>query len=182
MNNILKSFLFFIICGSLISIFFIADVKAQEDSQGCLEYPSIPSSNCLEWNMIIDPCEPCTIENAYSPSLSPVETFLDIEVGSDKESAKEGIGALKAGAKKLNPLGIKGGPSGLLSKVIDALLAFIGSIALVLYIYAGFMWMSAAGNVDKVTKAKNVLVWTTLGAVAMGASYMMVKIVLDRIG
>lgn len=81
----------------------------------------------------------------------------------------------------LNPLNITG-PEDIFSRAINALMAFIGSIALILYIYSGFIWMSAGGNMDKVSKAKSILIWTTLGAVAMGASYMIVRVILENVG
>ena len=38
------------------------------------------------------------------------------------------------------------GPTDLISRAIKILLAFIGSISLVLYIYSGFLWMTDSGN------------------------------------
>lgn len=88
---------------------------------------------------------------------------------------------IKKQAVSLNPLDISG-PSDILTNAINIMMAFIGSIALLLYIYGGFLWMSSAGNSERVGKAKMILIWTTLGAVAMGASYMIVKTVLEKVG
>ncbi len=138
-------------------------------------------------------CEPlmesdteCPPENRCTPgdiTAEVIEEYLNEPVGQPSEDAakQEGVGTLKKGAAKLNPMNI-GAPSDLLSRGINVLIAFMGSIAIVLYIYAGFIWMSASGNSEKVAKAKSILVWTTLGVLAMGGSYMVVRTILERVG
>lgn len=48
----------------------------------------------------------------------------------------------------------------------------IGSIVVVFFIiYAGFMFVTAQGNEEKLTKAKNSLMWTLIGAaILLGAN------------
>ena len=84
-------------------------------------------------------------------------------------------------AKFLNPAGISQ-PTDLINKAIRMLMAFIGSISLVLYIYAGILWMTASGNTEKVTKAKTIILWTTLGVVVMLASYMLASVLFKSLG
>ncbi|MDD2758453.1 MAG: pilin [Patescibacteria group bacterium] len=120
--------------------------------------------------------DPCDQQQTIDPTLNN-ET-----VGTKPaEQPKGGISELKKGATNLNPMDI-GSPSVLFTRGINLMMAFMGSIALVLYIFAGFIWMSASGNAERVDKAKRILVWTTLGALAMGASYMIIKTVLEKIG
>ncbi len=96
-------------------------------------------------------------------------------------AAGDSFKSIKTSATDLNPMNISG-PSDLFANAINIMMAFIGSIAILLYIYGGFLWMSAAGNADRVGKAKTILIWTTFGAIAMGASYMIVKTVLEKVG
>lgn len=108
--------------------------------------------------------------------------ILTQPVGEEPASGQKGSDELKVAAEaSLNPMEIDN-PYQLLGAAVNALMAFMGSIALLLYIFAGFMWMSAGGNSEKLTKAKNILIWTTLGIVAMGASYMVVRTILQKIG
>ena len=67
----------------------------------------------------------------------------------------------------------------LLSWLVNILLAFIGSIALVLYIWAGILWMSSAGNTERVSRARSIMLWTTLGVAVMLGSYVIVTFVFD---
>ncbi|MBI4457699.1 hypothetical protein HY633_01920 [Candidatus Uhrbacteria bacterium] len=62
---------------------------------------------------------------------------------------------------------------------IKNLLGFVGVIALVMFVYGGFRYMTAGGNEESVTKAKNTLVWATLGLIAVFGAYTMVNFVVS---
>ncbi len=55
----------------------------------------------------------------------------------------------------------------------------LGSVSLALYIIAGFIWMTAAGNSEKTQQAQQMVVWTSLGVAAILASYMLVRLVFQ---
>ncbi|OGF15393.1 hypothetical protein A3G56_03175 [Candidatus Falkowbacteria bacterium RIFCSPLOWO2_12_FULL_45_10] len=70
---------------------------------------------------------------------------------------------------------------GTVVSVINGILGLLGIIFLVLVLYAGFLWMTAAGNEDQVTKAKSILTTSIIGIVIIVAAYAIVKFVLDAI-
>lgn len=84
-------------------------------------------------------------------------------------------------ASKLNPSGIWT-IDNLMSRGINAMVIFMGTIALALIIYAGFMWMTAGGNESKIEKARTIMIWTLLGTVAIGASYGFVRFIIGIFG
>jgi hypothetical protein len=67
----------------------------------------------------------------------------------------------------------------LVGQVIKVLLAFIGSFSLLLYVYAGVLWMTANGESERIKKSKEILVWTTLGITTMLGSYIIVTYLFD---
>ncbi|MBU2474388.1 pilin [Patescibacteria group bacterium] len=73
-------------------------------------------------------------------------------------------------------------PQALIGKIINAALGIVGSLALVMFIYGGFMWMMAGGNAERVQKGKDTLVWAALGLVIIFSSYALVRFVLKAIG
>ena len=73
-------------------------------------------------------------------------------------------------------------PQTLIGKIINAVLGIVGSIALVMVIYGGFIWMTAAGNQEKVTKGRDVLVWAAVGLFIIFSSYALVKFVFTGLG
>jgi hypothetical protein len=66
-------------------------------------------------------------------------------------------------------------PNELIGKLILFLYPNIGAAALLIYIYAGFLWMTAAGNSENIATAAKLALWTTLGLVALFGSYMIVR-------
>jgi hypothetical protein len=80
-----------------------------------------------------------------------------------------------------NPLG-ETDPNILIGKVIRAVLGLVGSLALVMFIYGGFTWMTAAGSSEKVTKGKNIIIWATIGLIVIFSAYALVKFVLTGLG
>jgi len=49
------------------------------------------------------------------------------------------------------------------NSIIDWLLIIGVPIAVIMIIYAGFLWMTSAGSEDKVTKARKTLTWALIG-------------------
>ncbi len=69
-------------------------------------------------------------------------------------------------------------PQELIGRIINAVLGIVGSIALAMFIYGGFTWMTSSGNMEKVQKGKDILIWAAIGLVVIFASYALVKFVI----
>jgi Type IV secretion system pilin len=54
-------------------------------------------------------------------------------------------------------------PEIIIIKIINIVLGFVGLIFLVMILYSGFQWMTSGGNEEKITKAKQRLVSSTIG-------------------
>ena len=80
-----------------------------------------------------------------------------------------------------NPLGADVTPQTFIGGVIRAILGIVGSLALALFIYGGFLWMTAAGNAEQVAKGKNTLIWATLGLIIIFSSYALVRFVIYEV-
>lgn len=55
--------------------------------------------------------------------------------------------------------------------IIRVAMTFVGTLFLALTVYAGFLWMTASGNEEKVTKATNILKMAVIGLVIVIAAY-----------
>lgn len=65
--------------------------------------------------------------------------------------------------------------------IIRAVLSVIGVIFLVLTVYAGVLWMTASGNEDKITKAKDILKSSVIGLIIVTAAYGITALVFNFI-
>ena len=82
-----------------------------------------------------------------------------------------------------NPLGTgaeKTNIPTLLGNVVNAILGIVGSLALVMFIYGGIIWMTSSGNAEQVTKGKNIVIWATIGLVVIFSAYALVSFVLTK--
>ena len=68
----------------------------------------------------------------------------------------------------------------LLGKIINSVLGIVGSLALVMFIYGGIIWMTSSGNAEQVTKGKNIVIWATIGLVVIFSAYALVSFVLTK--
>ncbi len=75
-----------------------------------------------------------------------------------------------AGAKGAN-LGSHTDPRIVVANIIKILLGIIGTIFLALTVYAGFLWMTAAGEEDNIKKAKGLLSSAVIGLGIILAAY-----------
>jgi hypothetical protein len=80
-----------------------------------------------------------------------------------------------------NPLG-SSTPQALIGKVIAAVLGIIGSLALLMFVVGGLIWMTAAGNAEKVKKGTDILMWAAIGLAVIFVSYAAVRFVINAIG
>lgn len=70
---------------------------------------------------------------------------------------------------------------GLIGRVISAVLAIVGSLALAMFIYGGFTWMLSGGNSNAVERGKNILIWAAVGLVVIFVSYALISFIITTI-
>ncbi|MBI4779657.1 hypothetical protein HY797_04390 [Candidatus Falkowbacteria bacterium] len=69
----------------------------------------------------------------------------------------------------------------LISQIIKAFLGLLGIIFLILIIYAGYNWMTAQGDEEKVTLAKNTLARAVIGLIIIIAAYSITYFVFSNL-
>lgn len=67
------------------------------------------------------------------------------------------------------------------ARVIRIGLGFLGIIAVCLLLYAGFLWMTARGNEEKIDKAKKILINATIGLTIILAAFGIVSFILSQL-
>ncbi len=69
----------------------------------------------------------------------------------------------------------------IVATVISAFLALLGIIFVVLILIAGYNWMTALGDEEKVTKAKNTLQRAIIGLIIIVAAYAITYFVFNKL-
>ena len=103
--------------------------------------------------------------------LLPMSAHAAVDVSSQLETVGNEAYDV-TGAEDLNSI---------IGTVINTVLGLLGVIFLILLVYAGFLWMTAAGNDDKVTKAKQILTTSIIGLVIVLAAYSIAAFVVEQL-
>ena len=90
--------------------------------------------------------------------------------------------AYAAATSLKNPLGDGvDDPRAIVGNVIKALFGIVGSLALAIFIFGGFTWVTSAGNEEKIKKGKDMIMWAAFGLIVVFASYALVTFVLSAL-
>ncbi|MFA5022281.1 MAG: hypothetical protein WC508_04350 [Patescibacteria group bacterium] len=69
----------------------------------------------------------------------------------------------------------------IIGQIIKALLSILGVIFMIYTIYAGFLWLTAGGNDEKITKAKAILRGSITGLIIVLGAYVITSFVVTNI-
>lgn len=72
-------------------------------------------------------------------------------------------------------------PREVAAKIINVALGFLGIVAVVIVLYGGFMWMTAAGNEERITKAKQILTAGIIGLVIIVMAWAIASYVIKTL-
>jgi len=72
-------------------------------------------------------------------------------------------------------------PQSFIGRVINALLGVVGSVALLMFIYGGFLWMTSQGNEKQVQTGKDILLWAAIGMALIFLSYALVRFLITDV-
>lgn len=70
--------------------------------------------------------------------------------------------------------------AGYAGKALYSVLGIVGTIALLIFLYGGIMWMTAAGKSDQVDTAKETMIWAAIGLFAIFASYSIIQYLINN--
>ena len=106
-------------------------------------------------------------------SSSAILLALPIKVAAISTGLDRTAGA--AGVKQEGSIAI------LLGGFISRALGLVGVVFVVLMIYGGALWMTAAGNEERIKKARQVLTGSIIGIVIIFGSYAITDFVLQAL-
>jgi len=87
--------------------------------------------------------------------------FLKI-FGPKNNSAQEALGAV-------------------ITNIVQFLLLIVGIIAFVMFVVAGFQYLTAGGNEETVEKARTTMINTIIGIVVIAIAYIIVRFIGDKL-
>ena len=99
-------------------------------------------------------------------ALSVMPAFAQLETGIDYGT--------------FTGLGTKDLREGVMA-IVRILLGFLGIIAIVIILYGGFVWLTSAGNEEKVGQAKKIITSGIIGLIIIFVSYAIAEFVISQL-
>jgi len=66
-------------------------------------------------------------------------------------------------------------------QLVRIALGFIGIIAVILIMYAGYVWMTSAGNNERIERAKKILTNAVIGLIIILAAFLIVSFIINQL-
>lgn len=65
----------------------------------------------------------------------------------------------------------------IVGNAVKAVTSIMGSIALLVFVYGGFLWLTSAGNSDRVKSGTSAMLWAAIGIFIIFSSYAIISLV-----
>jgi hypothetical protein len=79
-----------------------------------------------------------------------------------------------------NPLG-ESDVRVIVGRVIQGALSVAGTLALLMLVYGGILWLTDMGKGDQVKKGKDILIWATLGIILIAGAYVITTALFNAV-
>lgn len=87
------------------------------------------------------------------------------------------LGGLSTTADKAGIKSSPASPQEVVGRVLQQGISLVGIIFFALILWAGFLWMTSAGNEQRVDEAKQILLAAVIGLIIVAAAYAITKFV-----
>lgn len=112
--------------------------------------------------------------------------FMNVALAADDDAKQAVTEAVKRVETGFSSQTISGGSDPavatqeLVGKAIKMFLGIVGTIALLVFLYSGIMWMLAGGKEAYVQKAESSMIWAALGLFVVFISYTIITYLIDK--
>lgn len=183
--NFLKKSIKFIPCFVFIFILLLPSFALAEIVGTCPNVDWIPESNRGKSYVVANPTEAtglCCVP-VGGPSAEWTEEKINACAAALYPATQEAFEKMEASrpVEWTSPIGAVS-PTQLIGKAIKTVLGILGAVALLIFVYGGFVWMTSGGSPEKIKTARMTLVWAVLGMAVIFLSYAAVDFVLKAFG
>lgn len=112
----------------------------------------------------------------YLVALAP---FVPLPASAESifDNARRGLSAIGGAAG----VSTSQSASSFVGSIVNTAISILGLIAMALILYAGGLWLTAAGNDDKVSEAKAIIRTTVIGIVVVGLAYSITAFIISLV-
>lgn len=146
------------------------------DGAGWVEEAEVDESFCNDQNRTVYDAG-CKISITPKKSKSVVQTGSGAVSQNNSSVPTSNIGSIGNTVELENPLGTTKIPE-ILGGIVKKLLTILGSISLLVLVAGGFLWLTSAGNAEKVKLGTNTMLYAIIGLFIIFSSYAILNTVI----
>ena len=79
------------------------------------------------------------------------------------------------------PLAVGGDLTTVITNISNSLLLLVGIVSVLFFILGGFQYITSAGNLENITKAKTTIINTIIGIIVTLLSYAVVRFIISQL-
>ena len=159
-----------------------------EAAKETLPGKKIISASCISLPLNLGECDAdsgeveITMPNVCQPGKCCAKVASNKPEPTDKAAAGAGGTAAKSGSPitLFNPLGSGTTIYTIVQRAIQGLLGLVGAAALLVFLYAGVMWMTA-GSSERIQKAKDAMKYAVIGLFMIAFAYAISTFMVDAL-
>ncbi len=122
----------------------------------------------------------CADKDAGSTDSTSTADYYRETSGSSSSTSSSSTSKAQKTVKLINPLGAgMTDPRDIIGNVIKGVLSIIGSIALLMFIYGGILWITSMGEPKKIQQGKDIITWCVLGLAIIAGAYVLVDAIIN---
>lgn len=126
-------------------------------------------ATALAFVMLATPVAVPAVAHAATPIQNCLSGGATLSVGNGTACPQ---GNNDTGTRKVNDI---------ITTVVNIFSAIVGVVSVVMIIYGGFKYISSGGDSNKVTEAKNTIVYAVIGLVVVAMAQFIVQFVLNKV-
>lgn len=88
------------------------------------------------------------------------------------------IGGTRSNPRGINEVSNETVIAELVARVIAVMLGLVGSLALLVFVYGGFVWVTSAGNQQRVSTGWHAMIYSAIGLFVVFSAYAILTIVI----
>jgi hypothetical protein len=69
----------------------------------------------------------------------------------------------------------------IVARILRNILRFLGLITVILIIYSGFLWLTSGGDIQKIKRAKGLIINSVVGLLIILFSYVLLSFILTKL-
>lgn len=127
-------------------------------------------TNCSQPNQPFDTLTQC---NSFKESQTPQNT-------ADSNMPAIGCREGQDCVSLTNPLATTD-IKAIMGNTIQIVMGIAGSITFVVFLYGGVLWLTSAGNSEKIQKGLQAMLWAGIGIIVIFSSYAIITLILDTL-